>query len=42
MGFIMETIDSILCLESRIKKAQTNKKIMVSVFFDTEEYTDKL
>ena len=30
-------MDSILCLESEIRKAQTNKEIVVAVFFDVEK-----
>ena len=31
------TIDSVLCLESDIRKAQTNKEVVVDVFFDVEK-----
>ena len=30
------TMDSVLCVESDIRKAQTNKEIVVAVFFDIE------
>ena len=30
------TMDSVLCVESDIREAQTNKEIVVAVFFDIE------
>ena len=36
------TMDSVLCLESDIRKAQTNKEVVVSVFFDVEKAYDML
>ena len=36
------TMDSVLCLESEIRKAQTNKEIVVAVFFDIEKAYDML
>ncbi len=35
-------MDAILCLESEIRKAQTNKEIVVAVFFDVEKVFDML
>ncbi len=31
------TMDSILCLEAEIRKAQVNKEVLVGVFFDVEK-----
>ena len=36
------TMDSILCLESEIRKAQTNKEVVIAVFFDIEKAYDML
>lgn len=36
------TMDSILCLESDIRKAQTNKEVVIAVFFDIEKAYDML
>lgn len=36
------TMDSILCLESEIRKAQTNKEMVVTVFLDIEKAYDML
>lgn len=36
------TMDSVLCLESDIRKAQTNKEILIAVFFDVEKAYDML
>uniref|UniRef100_A0A671QSF3 Reverse transcriptase domain-containing protein n=1 Tax=Sinocyclocheilus anshuiensis TaxID=1608454 RepID=A0A671QSF3_9TELE len=36
------TMDSVLCLESDIRKAQTNKEVVVAVFFDVEKAYDML
>jgi len=35
-------MDSVLCLESDIRKAQTNKQILIAVFFDVEKAYDML
>ena len=35
-------MDSILCLESEISKAQTNKEIVIAVFFDIGKAYDML
>ncbi|XP_050975638.1 uridine 5'-monophosphate synthase isoform X1 [Labeo rohita] len=36
------TMDSVLCLESDIRKAQTNKEVVIAVFFDVEKAYDML
>lgn len=36
------TMDAVLCLESEVRKAQTNKEIIVAVFFDIEKAYDML
>lgn len=36
------TMDSVLSLESKIRKAQTNKEIVIAVFFDIEKAYDML
>ena len=36
------TMDGILCLESEIRKAQTNKEFVMAVFFDIEKAYDML
>lgn len=36
------TMDSILCLESEIRKAQTNKEAVIGVFIDVEKAYDML
>lgn len=30
-------MDSVLCLESEIRKAKTNKEMVVAVYFDVEK-----
>lgn len=37
-GFCKETqtMDCVLCLESEIRKAQTNREFVIAVFFDVE------
>lgn len=35
-------MDSVLCLESDIRKAQTNKEVVIAVFFDVEKAYDML
>lgn len=35
-------MDSILCLESEIRKAQTNKEMVIAIFFDIEKAYDML
>ncbi len=35
------TMDSILCLESEIRKAKVNKEVLVGVFFDVEKAYDR-
>ncbi len=35
-------MDSILCLEAEIRKAQVNKEVLVGVFFDVEKAYDML
>lgn len=36
------TMDSVLCLESDIRKAQTNKEVVIAIFFDIEKAYDML
>ena len=36
------TMDSVLCLESEIRKAQTNREMVIAVFFDVEKAYDML
>ncbi len=36
------TMDSLLCLESDIRKAQTNREVVIAVFFDVEKAYDML
>jgi len=36
------TMDSVLCLESDIRKGQTNKEVVVAVLFDVEKAYDML
>lgn len=36
------TMDSVLCLESEIRKAQTNKEMVIAVFFNIEKAYDML
>lgn len=36
------TMDSILCLEAAVRKAQTNKESVIAVFFDVEKAYDML
>lgn len=37
-----EMLDSVLCLESDIRKAQTNKEMTIALFFDVEKPCDML
>lgn len=37
-----EMLDSVLCLESDIRKAQTNKEMVIALFFDVEKPCDML
>ncbi len=34
------TMDSVLCLEAEIRKAQVNKEVLIGVFFDVEKAYD--
>lgn len=36
------TMDSVICLESEIRKAQVNKEVLVGVFFDIEKAYDMM
>uniref|UniRef100_A0A671QEF9 Reverse transcriptase domain-containing protein n=1 Tax=Sinocyclocheilus anshuiensis TaxID=1608454 RepID=A0A671QEF9_9TELE len=36
------TMDSVLCLEAEIRKAQVNKEVLVGVFFDVEKAYDMM
>lgn len=36
------TMDSIVCLESEIRKAQINKEVLIGVFFNVEKAYDML
>lgn len=35
-------MDNVLCLESEIRKAQSNKEMVIAVFFDVEKAYDML
>ncbi len=35
-------MDSVLCLEAEIRKAQVNKEVLVGVFFDVEKAYDMM
>ncbi len=36
------TVDSVICLEAEIRKAQVNKEVLVGVFFDVEKAYDMM